>query len=215
MYSKNFKEPIICFTIDLDWAKEPMIAKTLEMFDDVPVTPFITHKSKTIEKHYAGAKRKHVGLHPNFWIDSTQGHCYKDVIKNLCKLWPEARGFRSHRWFEDLKFSQEFRSRGFVYDSTTCMFLHPHILPYECFSGVIQLPVFFEDRWFMSGEWHPAVILQRLEVYGLKVFDFHPIHIMENEKVRKFLLELLKFVKSLRYKCLYLDEVYEMVKDEV
>jgi len=75
MSYENFKEPIICFTIDLDWAKEPLIEKTLAIFKeyDIPVTPFITHHSKVIEAHYKD-KPIQEGMHPNFWSDSTQGN---------------------------------------------------------------------------------------------------------------------------------------------
>ena len=205
MCYKNRRQPIFCFTIDLDWANEIMIEETLNLFDkhEMPVTPFITHKSKVIEEHYED-KRSLVGLHPNFWKDSTQGNNYIEIIENLCKLWPEARGWRSHRWFEDLKFSLEFARRGFKYDSTVCMFLFPNITPNHCIPGLVQFPVFFEDRWFMSGKWHIQTIQQRCATPGLKVFDFHPHHIYTNNKVRQFLVELLEYVESNSFQCDYL-----------
>lgn len=215
MYSKNFKEPIICFTIDLDWAKEPMIEKTLAIFKEynIPVTPFITHRSKAIEAHYKD-KPVQVGLHPNFWSGSTQGKNYMEIIKNLVELWPTVIGFRCHRRFEDLKFSKEFYDRGFLYDSTTCMFLHPNIQPYRCFSKVLQFPIFFEDRWFMSSSWDLKAILNRLEKPGLKVFDFHPIHVHGNMRVQSFLISLLKRVNFCKWKCYSMLDLYRKLRND-
>lgn len=216
MYSENFKEPVFCFSIDLDWAKEPMIEKTLAIFKEynVPVTPFITHRSEAIEAHYK-KKPTWVGLHPNFWSDSTQGNNCKEIVDSLRKLWPKALGFRSHRWYEDLKFSKLFRDNGFLYDSTTCMFLHPNIMPYRCASGLLQFPVFFEDRWFLSSSWDFRTILKRLEQPGLKVFDFHPSHVCGDLRVQHFLIRLLKVVNFQRWKCYSMLDLYRKLrKDE-
>lgn len=215
MFSKNSREPLFCFTIDLDWASEAMIEETLNLFEkhEVPVTPFITHRSKIIEERYEN-KRRFVGLHPNFWNDSTQGKNYIETIENLCKLWPEARGYRSHRWFEDLKFSVEFARRGLKYDSTVCMFLFPNITPNLCISGLVQFPVFFEDRWFMeAGFWD--IEKRIIETPGLKILDFHPAHICKDRGTKTFLVAILKLIKDGNFTCFYLDDLYRKFKDEV
>lgn len=202
---KSWAMPIFCFTIDLDWAKEEQIEETLHLFEEreIPLTPFITHKSEVIEKHYAN-KREYVGWHPNFHNDSTQGKNIKEILFNLHEMYPYAKGWRSHRWFQDYKFSKAFADLGCYYDSTVCMFLHANIQPYQDYFGVWQLPVFFEDRFYMQGLWSLTPIMHTLKSVGLKVFDFHPLHICENDVVRKFLVELLEFVKQRNYPTKYL-----------
>jgi len=81
------------------------------------------------------------------------------------------------------------------------MFLHPNIQPYRCASGLLQFPVFFEDRWFLSGSWKLKTILKRLEKPGLKVFDFHPSHVCRDLRVEYFLIELLQYVKLREWLC--------------
>ena len=69
-----FSESIYCFTADIDWASECDIYRMLDIFKEyrIPLTPFITHNSTAINNVYKNLQ-EHVGLHPNFFPDSTKG----------------------------------------------------------------------------------------------------------------------------------------------
>src|SRR4051794_31089270 len=61
------EEPVFCFTTDIDWASETILAR---FFDDLlpfdlKLTAFVTHESDVIEElHHK--KRISRGIHPNF-----------------------------------------------------------------------------------------------------------------------------------------------------
>ena len=247
-FNKSFLEklstkPAFCFTSDIDWAPESMIKETLNIFleQEIPLTPFITHHSKTIAKHYKGSYAKYVGLHPNFLSDSTQGTNFKEIISNLMNLWPDTKCFRSHSFFDNSLITKEFYDRGFKYDSNLCLHLQPYLVPLQHASGLLRFPVFFEDDSYAMREqvWDLSHIVDLLKTPGLKIFNFHPIHVSLNtpnmnyyESVKKdanknwrnliykkqgvhtFLIELLQFVKNNSgLGVFFLDDFYSFLTD--
>lgn len=239
---KLFINPLFCFTSDLDWAPESMIEETLNIFleYEIPLSPFITHNSKKIEEYYEGNNARHVCLHPNFAPNSTHGANVKEIVSHLVNLWPDARCFRSHSFVDSSLITKEFRDRGFKYDSNLCLHLQPYLVPLQHASGLLRFPVFFEDDTSANGEqvWELSNILDTLKAPGLKIFNFHPIHIAlntpsmdyylgvkndVNEKnwrdlaykgkgVRTFLEELLQFVSDYQgLGIFFLDDLYSFV----
>lgn len=232
-----FNKRIVCFTLDIDWAQEAMIEKTLEIFKtaQVPVTIFLTHYSKAIEKRYnTNKKRLHVGLHPNFMVKDK----YKDVIETCLKFWPKARSFRSHAFFDNSLVTREFTDRNFLYDSNLGLFLQPKCVPLRHHSGLVRFPVFWEDDIHLDRFPNPprlAQIKKELEGPGLKIFNFHPFHIALNtpslkyyeahrflnqkgsnfsefaykgQGIENFLEELINYFKEKRTIFWYLDDLY-------
>jgi hypothetical protein len=175
-------ESIYCFTSDLDWAPELAIKETLTLFNslEVPLTPFITHNSDTINKYYGkNRKAQYVGLHPNFLPNSSHGNNYMQQIDFVINLWPDAKCFRSHSYFDNSKITHEFYKRGFRYDSNICLFLHPYCTPLRHQSDLIRFPVFWEDdaHW----ERYPFKLNTKdfkkyIDIPGLKIFNFHPLN---------------------------------------
>jgi len=235
-------QPAFCFTSDIDWAQESMIAETLSIFSghDVPLTPFVTHDSETIRKHYGGDLVKYVGLHPNFRPDSSKGP-FSEIISNAVNLWPEAKCFRSHSFVDSSLITKDFYQRGFRYDSNLCLHLQPGLVPLQEREGLVRFPVFLEDDVYFRREKLSGIapIERLLKTPGLKVFNFHPVHICLNtpnidfyngakENLNKdwkglvyggkgiltFLNELLKFVKSNPgLGTFYLDDLYSALTD--
>jgi ubiquinone/menaquinone biosynthesis C-methylase UbiE len=241
LMEKLSAEPAFCFTSDMDWAPESMIEETLNIFleNKVPLTPFVTHHSKTIKEYYKGSNTKYVGLHPNFLPDSTQGTNFREIISNMGKLWPDAVCFRSHVFFDNSLIAREFYDRGFKYDSNLCLHLQPSLVPLQHSSGLLRFPVFLEDYLYAIREqiWDLSHILGLLKTPGLKIFDFHPVHVCLNtpnidyyesvkkdinenwrkltykgKGVRTFLLELLQFVRNdLGLGIFFLDDLYSLL----
>jgi len=234
-------EPLFCFTSDLDWAPESMTSELVAFFSDehIPLTPFITHASDTIKRHYRGDKTKYVGLHPNFAIKTTHGKDVENVISNIVKFWPEAQCFRSHYYIDSLFISQKFHKLGFKYDSNTCLLLQPHITPQNLASGLLRFPVFFEDIIYADKSSHFRLphLIDKLMTGGLKIFNFHPIHFCVNTPSTKYysthhdelysqknwhhlvhdgdgtqslLKEIIDFVKDHGFKTFYLEDLYQL-----
>ena len=216
-----------------------MIKDLLDIFrrNRIPLTVFVTHESKIIEKEYSGRRRRFVGLHPNFLKGSTHGEDYMDIISNVVNIWGDARGFRSHSFYDHNRISDEFVRRGFKYVSNLSLDLQPDIVPLRHVSGIIRFPLFFEDYGYLSRyeTFNFSELVNSLNCNGMKIFDFHPIHICMNTPsidyyegfkdkwnvsnwesfiydgygARSLLIDLLSFVRETEISAMYLDEVYE------
>jgi len=177
------KQSFFCFTSDVDWAPELVIAKHLKIFDElkIPLTLFVTHSSKVIKKAYQD-KKLYVGLHPNFLSGSSHGKNLQEQIETVQKIWPEARSFRSHCYFDHFYLTEEFIKRKFKYDSNLCLFLQPYISPLKHQSGLVRFPVFWEDDIHLINHLAPNItsIKKNLALPGLKIFNFHPLMLVLN-----------------------------------
>lgn len=194
---------VYCFTSDLDWASESNIQDTVDIFDELglPLTVFITHRSKVIEERYSNCK-EHVGLHPNFMPGSTHGATYLEQIDHCQRLWPEARYLRTHCLYDAHYITEELAKRGFKYDSSLCTSLQPYCTPIKHCSGLIRFPIFWADNI------HSTKILERLNLPGLKIFIFHPVHLFKNVT---FLRELAEHIRSNCCNVMYLDDLYSFL----
>lgn len=177
---------VYVFTTDIDFAPEWAIKKTIDIFDDlkIPLTPFITHKSKAVDEYYdTPEKSKYIGLHP--YPDALlQGSSFKGILKNLITLWPDARTIRSHGYLTKTKRDSICYNCGFRYDSNLCLFLQPYCTPLSLCSGLTRFPVWWEDDVYIA---HKAkltleTISEYLEIPGMKIIDIHPLLFALNVK---------------------------------
>jgi len=137
-------KPIFCFTSDLDWADEEAIGMCFALFDEfeVPLTPFITHKSPCIEKRFSGWMQR-VGVHPNFLEGSTHGRTVPEVCRYVQSLNPAAKFYRSHHFYSTSNIADQFRAMGSEYVSNLSLFPQSDIRPLLHSSGLIRYPVLF------------------------------------------------------------------------
>jgi SAM-dependent methyltransferase len=173
-------EPIFAFTCDVDWAPEAAIAKLLALFDDyrIPLTPFVTHDSPVIRQHFGSAElRVRVGIHPNFLTHSTQGVNQAEVLDTACGFWPEARGSRSHSFYDTASLALALRDRGFEWDSNLPLLFQERLVPLAHFSGIVRFPVFWEDYVHIHKElpFDLRETSRLFETPGLKVINVHPL----------------------------------------
>jgi ubiquinone/menaquinone biosynthesis C-methylase UbiE len=185
------EQPIFCFTTDIDWASEAAIQATWQLFDcyDIPLTPFITHESAALRARFATPELKaKVGLHPNFLPGSTHGNTVPEVIDHVQNLWPQARGFRSHSFFDTSHVTAEMVRRGLSYDSNVCLWLQPNGVPLTHASGLIRFPVFWEDDVHFGHDYPFDFDLLRahFDQPGLKIINIHPIHVALNVPNNEF-----------------------------
>ena len=177
------EEPVVCFTSDIDWASEDMIQKTFELLDlkSLEITIFNTHKSYELEMKL---KKKEINMliHPNFLPNSSHGNSFDEIIENCLKFCPNAKGFRSHRYFEVNDIFDIFSKLGFKYFSNFCTRCEENLKPILHRSGLLSIPIFFEDGGFLLMD--PSLnfnnFLKRFSKPGLKVINFHPAHVCFN-----------------------------------
>jgi hypothetical protein len=235
------ERPAFCFTTDIEWAPEWAIEDLFALADsyDVRLTPFMTHRSEYLWRRFADSKLADgVGVHPNFLPGSTHGDSVGAVIDHVTALWPQARSFRSHCFYDETRMNRQMADRGFRYDSNLCAFLQPGLVPLRTATQIIRFPVFWEDD-VHSGfamPWTIEAIDEELRSPGLKIFNVHPprvalnvpdegfhdarralhaapeldpaAHAFDGAGTRTFLEGLFAYAKAMAVPIVTLDELY-------
>ena len=185
---------IIAITSDIDWAHDEVIKYMLSILDeyDIKITFFCTHKVeiKDMNKH-------ELAIHPNFTKDRTD----RETIQELMSLYPEAKGTRSHTLYIHSGLFEIYQEFGLEYDSNYIL-SNQIIEPFFIANNVLELPIFFEDdSHFLKSENFDLSQFD-LKGNGLKIFNFHPIHVFLNTqkisdytKAKKYLHEPAKLEK--------------------
>jgi hypothetical protein len=177
------ERPAFCFTTDIEWAPDWAIRSLFELADShgVPLTPFLTHESRYLRDRLA-ADDTNVGIHPNFLPGSTQGGSVAEVIETTTKLWPAARSFRAHCFYDETRMHRRMAAHGFRYDSNLIAFLQPSLVPMRTSTRILRFPVFWEDDVHSSLDrpWTIDAIRSELATPGLKIFNVHPLRIALN-----------------------------------
>ncbi|MGE5329816.1 MAG: polysaccharide deacetylase family protein [Deltaproteobacteria bacterium] len=196
---KNFEEynNAVFLTFDIDWACDDVVNETLEILKDknVPATIFVTHDSPILEKMKEN-KLIELGIHPNFnnLIDGeTNGISASDIIELIKMIVPNAKAVRSHSLTQSSRIIDVFGKYGLTHEVNLFIPEYSGIIlkPYRSFNGIIRVPYKWEDsaqylaiERGLETNWD---ITRFLDKEGLKVFNFHPIHIFLNtEKSERY-----------------------------
>jgi hypothetical protein len=182
--------PIFCFTSDVDWASEDILElyfNTLENYK-IKNTLFLTHDSKIInDKFYE--KKIERNIHPNFLNGSSHGNTFKEVIENCIKFAPESYGFRSHRLFDVTDITHMLKNEyNFKYVSNLGTIMQNNIKPILHESGLIHLPIFFEDGTHLYNQldFNFKKYINYFTSPGLKIICYHPVNFVINSPNIKF-----------------------------
>ncbi len=183
------EEPVIVLTGDQDWCPDWALAATLALVKarGVPFHLFVTNPSTLLGVCTQGLLS--LGIHPNFLEGSTHGSSAVEVIDACRSLVPAATSFRCHAYHENSHILATLRERGFTTDSNLLTFLQPSLTPLIHGTGLLRLPVFFEDDVFIARagpELDLALAVEMLLTPGLKILDFHPAHVAQNTPSMEF-----------------------------
>ncbi len=171
---------MICFTCDLDWASDAVLADTLQLFSDVgiPCTLFATHATPLLRNPGFSVE---VALHPNFnpLLEGTGDTTACAVVQSLQAHYPEALGVRSHSLTSSSRLSGMFREQGMVYEANTFLPYATGLHPVPLWNGLLRIPFNWEDDVHaLFGRPFDQVGLDLSK--GLNILNFHPIHIFLN-----------------------------------
>jgi ubiquinone/menaquinone biosynthesis C-methylase UbiE len=239
---ETINAPLFCMTGDQDWASDAVIADFVDLFAGYGIRPtlFATNKSSLIDELAASGKIE-IGLHPNFLPGSTHGTDAHSVIKHMMELYPSAQTFRSHCFVDGSPMCRELYEQGIRYDSNLSLDLQPNIVPLRHASGITRFPVFWNDYVHVTNrpdDWELQRYVPAFFSPGLKVFNFHPVHVAANVPnsafyqtirarpdslsaatietvrykgpgVRTFLIALLEQLKAKGAKCYTLAELHD------
>lgn len=190
-------EETIFLTFDFDWASDEVLKDTINIIEreSISATLFVTHETRLLDLLHRNPAVE-LGIHPNFNEVTTNTYSLNNVdsiIQSLKKIVPEAVSIRSHSLVQSSKLLDAFYQKGLMYDVNMLIPAHSGIElhPYRHWNGMIRVPFFWEDdvhcihvKEGMEPDWNVARFLDRP---GLKVFNFHPIHVFLNtESLRRY-----------------------------
>lgn len=174
-------------TLDIDWAPDctiDWIAQVL-VARQVRATWFVTHVSAAVERLREHPDLFELGIHPNFLSGSSHGDTTDAVLAHCMALVPEASTLRSHALVQSTPILARIMSETPISTDVSLYLPYtPHLRPVEYRVGgraLLRLPYFWEDDDEMQQperSWRLGPLLQIGP--GLKVFDFHPIHVYMN-----------------------------------
>jgi hypothetical protein len=175
-------------SIDIDWAHDEVLADTIDLVEEyrVPVTWFITHNTPLLAR-----LRSHpdfeLGIHPNFNFllsgDARAGRDAVEVVDRLMTIVPEAKSVRSHSTTQNSGLLDIFVSRGLTHECNVFIPVQANMMlkPWRLWSGLTRVPYSWEDDvaclFGPHGDWP---MNQLIAQQGIKVFDFHPMHVFLN-----------------------------------
>lgn len=163
-------KPTFIFTIDAEWAPEPIFADLLGLFEAaaIPVTVFATDKPVIS----VGAPHE-LALHPNIQaVDRAQ-----QTLQSLQALYPTAKGVRTHALFSSTYLHSTLVAQGFSYHSNTFT-QQGFSKAIDYGDGLPGFPIFYMDHVNVTNpSINPEFRVEHLE-FGAEryyVFDFHPV----------------------------------------
>ena len=175
----------ICFTVDVEWAADGVLADLRGLFDqyDIRATFFVTHAGVETPGHERG-------LHPNFRRNGdtyrllrerrgetalSDDEVHSHVLRTTLAFAPEAKGLRTHSLYYDSTLLPLYHRLGLEYDCSYHLPLVGGLRPCWKHDEIIEIPTYYGDHFdIMTGATGFEVDGLALDRPGVKVFDFHP-----------------------------------------
>ncbi|MBA3771233.1 MAG: hypothetical protein H0X13_01730 [Ramlibacter sp.] len=174
-------------TLDIDWAPDWMVTEAADLLvrAGVRATWFVTHRSPVLTELLSEPLFE-VGVHPNFLPGSSHGSEPASVMQHVLDMVPGARTVRTHSLFQSERHSQMMAEDfGIRTDCSLLLMDSAHVAPHRVrFSSqgpwLTRVPHVFQDNMFMFSGRRWSLDHSAFSSPGLKVFDFHPVHLALN-----------------------------------
>jgi hypothetical protein len=166
----------VCLSVDVDWVPDPVLAHVVDMIAGagVSATLFATHATPVLATVSPPAFE--IGLHPNF----DRGGDFDSPLEELKAAYPEARGGRSHGLAVSSRILKRYIAHGLRYESNVFLPGHEGLRPVTRFEELVTIPFYWSDDKHLERGEPFELQAMRLDVPGLKVLNFHPIHVYMN-----------------------------------
>lgn len=176
------ENPEILITLDVDWAPEPAIEMSIDLLNryGIRATFFATHDSEILRQ----AQRDElieIGLHPNYFKNKN----FEFVIDELLELYPNSKAVKAHGLYSSANIMKLYQDRGFHTCGDIFLPNGSNLKPLRRFGpdSLLMIPYNWEDANYFTYESKIDFKPDRyLTVRGLKVFNFHPIHVFANTR---------------------------------
>lgn len=177
---------MLAITLDVDWAPDFAIEAAAARLRDAGVcaTWFVTHASPAVDRLRERPDLFELGVHPNFFPASSHGDSLDEVLAHVKALVPEALSVRPHGLYQSSRVLAAIaRDERLRVDASLFLPGHPHLRPVRQWllgTSITRIPYFWSEDHEMGRD-EPAWSLEPLLADdGLKVLNFHPIHVFLN-----------------------------------
>jgi len=177
-----FNEINPVLTFDIDWVPDYMIDYVSDKLKKLKIksTWFVTHDSPAIQKLKKNSLIE-VGIHPNFSSNSTQGNNIDEILRNLKKIVPNAKSIRTHGLLQSTEILSKFQKYGIKNDVSILLENQPFLgIHYSKYFKIKRFPYYWEDDVEIKNKIDFNDSEKHMYIQGLKIFNFHPIHIFLN-----------------------------------
>lgn len=178
-------DPVI--TLDVDWAPDFMIDHAADILvgAKVSATWFVTHASPAIDRLREHPDLFELGIHPNFLPGSSHGDSPEDILKHCLEIVPGSHSIRNHSLVQStLLLDMVMKSEQIKTDGSLFLPYASNLEPVTYSIGgrkIVRIPFYWEDDYEMEQRqpnWDAEVVIGTGN--GLKVFNFHPVHLYLN-----------------------------------
>lgn len=183
MHPLRFRAAI---TLDTDWAPDAAIAECAKILVDANVraTWFVTHESAAITALREHPELFEIGIHPNFLAGSSQGATPDAVLAWCMRMVPDAISMRTHALVQSTPLLENVLQKTPIRcDASLLLSYASHVEPIEYQwrgTTLLRIPYVWEDDIEMLRDRPRWSTTKALAGRGLRVFDFHPIHVALN-----------------------------------
>jgi polysaccharide deactylase WbmS-like protein len=173
-------------SLDLDWAPDAAIDAVAQILveSSVPATWLVTHASPAVDRLREHGDLFELGIHPNFLPGSTHGSATADVLDHCMALVPDAVSMRTHALVQSTPILSEVLERTPIrVDLSVFLPRAGGVSPVEYRwrdRSLVRLPYVWEDDVELENGTLNGGFDSILRASGLKVFDFHPVHVFLN-----------------------------------
>jgi hypothetical protein len=173
-------------TLDVDWAPDCAIDFVAAELcrAGVPATWFVTHAAPAVGRLREVPALFELGIHPNFLPGSSHGSTVSAVLSHCMRLVPGARSMRTHSLVQSSPLlGQVVRETPITIDVSLLLPRHTGLQPVPmpfAERTLLRFPFCWEDdieMAFATPDWAPLRVEQS---GGLRILNFHPIHIYLN-----------------------------------
>ena len=140
----HLTEPVFLMTSDQDWAPNWAIESLLSATEGIPLHFFRTNPCTILDDAFSSGKITQ-GWHPNLLPNSSHGSSQEEVINYMKDNFPLCNTVRSHAFNTNTHFDRLLFEAGIRVDSQQATLWQSNLSPILDISGIIRLPVYFED----------------------------------------------------------------------
>ena len=183
----------IYITLDIDWAPDEVIEYCVVQLRKYKVksTFFVTHESPFL-KSLVNEHDIEIGVHPNYLNNKN----FENVIDHLLECYPSATSVKAHALYSSSCLVKLYQMKGFKVCSDILLPNHPNLVPVWRFgvNSILITPYFWEDGNYFTNVKEPDFEIEKfIKIPGMKIFNFHPIHIFTNTSSLKHYTDFKKY----------------------